>query len=325
MKKLNQYLLEVVNLKTHFYTEKGIVKAVDGVNFNIKSGEIIGLVGESGCGKSVTAYSIIRLVESPPGDIVHGEIFFEGEDLLKKSESEMRKIRGNKISMIFQDPMVSLNPVYTVGEQISENLRLHQKLNTKEAKTKAIEMMSLVKIPEPSIRIDEYPHQFSGGMRQRVMIAMAISCNPSLLIADEPTTALDVTIQAQILQLLMKLKGKINTSILLITHDFGVIAETCSRVAVMYCGKIVESSNVKEIFRNPFHPYTESLLRSIPRIDETRENLEIIKGSVPSLIGIPSGCIFHPRCFCARDICSREEPPGIEVKEGHWVSCFRYA
>lgn len=318
-------MLEAVDLKTYFYTERGIVKAVDGVNFNIKRGQILGLVGESGCGKSVTAYSIIRLVESPPGDIVHGKIFFEGEDLLKKSKSEMRKIRGNKISMIFQDPSLSLNPVYTVGEQISENLRLHHKLNRKDAKTKAIELMSLVKIPEPSIRIDEYPHQFSGGMRQRVMIAMAISCNPSLLIADEPTTALDVTIQAQILQLLIELKEKINTSILLITHDFGVIAEICSRVAVMYCGKIVESSDVKEIFRNQLHPYTQSLLHSIPRIDETRENLEIIKGSVPSIIDMPSGCIFHPRCFYARKICSREVPPEIQIKEGHWVSCFKYA
>jgi peptide/nickel transport system ATP-binding protein/oligopeptide transport system ATP-binding protein len=321
---LDPYLLEIIDLRTYFYTEEGIVKAVDGVNFNIKSGEILGLVGESGCGKSVTAYSIIRLIESPPGDIVHGQIFFEGEDLLRKKESEMRKVRGDKVSMIFQDPMVSLNPVYTVGEQISENLRLHQKLNKKAATAKAIEMMDLVKIPEPSIRVYDYPHQFSGGMRQRIMIAMAISCNPSLLIADEPTTALDVTIQAQILQLLIELKEKLNTSILLITHDLGVVAEICSKVAVMYCGKIVEFSSVGEIFKNPFHPYTESLLRSIPRLDETRENLDIIKGSVPSLVAVPPGCIFHPRCLYTKEICKKEKAPGIQVKEDHFVSCFKY-
>jgi peptide/nickel transport system ATP-binding protein/oligopeptide transport system ATP-binding protein len=226
--------------------------------------------------------------------------------------------------MIFQDPMVSLNPVYTVGEQISENLRLHQKLNKRAAKSKAVEMMGLVKIPEPSVRVHDFPHQFSGGMRQRIMIAMAISCNPSLLIADEPTTALDVTIQAQILELLLELKEKLDTSILLITHDLGVVAETCNKVAVMYCGKIVESSSVEEIFRDPFHPYTESLLKSVPRLDETTEKLDIIKGSVPSLVAVPPGCIFHPRCHYTKEICRKEGPPEMEIKTNHFVSCFRY-
>ncbi len=320
---MREVLLEVVNLKTYFYTQKGIVKAVDGIDLKIHRGEILGLVGESGCGKSMTAYSIIRLVPTPPGRIVEGKVLFEDEDLLRKTQGEMRMIRGGKISMIFQDPMSSLNPAFKVGEQISESIRLHQDLRGKSIRRRTIEMMEIVGIPEAVTRAEDYPHQFSGGMRQRIMIAMAVSCNPVLLLADEPTTALDVTIQAQILELLGELREKLQTSILLITHDLGVVAEVCDRVAVMYCGRIVEYGNVVTIFREPAHPYTKGLLGAIPRIDESREKLQTIIGTVPSLKGL-TGCQFHPRCNQAKDICQKEQPESRFIGKEHTVSCFLY-
>ncbi len=320
---MSKVLLEITNLKTYLYTPKGIIKAVDGIDLEIRRGEIVGLVGESGCGKSMTAYSIIKLVPSPPGRIVDGRVLFEGEDLLRKTPREMRKIRGSKISMIFQDPMSSLNPVFKVGDQISESIRLHQDLKNKDIHKRTIEMMEIVGIPDPLIRAEDYPHQFSGGMRQRIMIAMALSCHPVLLIADEPTTALDVTIQAQILELLGELREKFGTSILIITHDLGVVAEVCNKVAIMYCGKIVEYGDILTIFKNPAHPYTKGLLRAIPKIDESIEKLQTIKGSVLSSIGLP-GCRFHPRCLQEKDICKKEEPQSINLGEEHRVSCFLY-
>ena len=296
-------LLSVRNLKTHFYTEDGIVPAVDGISFDLERGGTLGIVGESGCGKSVTSLSIMGLIPSPPGKIVDGEILFEGRDLTKLSEAEMRKIRGNEISMIFQEPMTSLNPVFTIGNQIMEAIMLHQKLDKAAARKKAIEMLSLVGIPSPEKRIDEYPHQLSGGMRQRVMIAMALSCNPKLLIADEPTTALDVTIQAQILDLMRDLQKELGTAIIMITHDLGVIAELVDQVVVMYTGIIVERGDVETIFANPQHPYTQGLLASIPRLDMDVERLQAIPGSVPTPGNFPKGCGFHPRCPYAKDIC----------------------
>lgn len=318
---MKEVLLEIINLKTFFYTSTGIVKAVDGVNLRIHKDEILGLVGESGCGKSMTAYSIIRLVPSPPGRIVEGKVLFEGEDLLKKSEREMRRIRGGKISMIFQDPTSSLNPVYKVGEQIFESIKLHQNLDRKTIKKRTLEMMEAVRIPEPEIRSEAYPHQFSGGMRQRVLIAMAVSCNPTLILADEPTTALDVTIQAQILELLGELREKLRTSILFITHDLGVVAEICDRVAVMYCGKIVEYASVVTLFKNPAHPYTKGLLAAVPKITGSGGKLPTIQGSVPVSTDI-SGCKFYSRCNQAKDICSENEPPSSEIDREHIVSCF---
>ncbi len=315
-------LVDIIDLKTYFYTEDGVVRAIDGVTFHINKGETLGVVGESGCGKSVTSLSIMRLIPDPPGKIVEGQILFEGEDLLKKSEAAMRKIRGNDISMIFQEPMTSLNPVYTVGSQISEAIELHQGLDRKAALEKAVEMLRLVGIPLPERRIREYPHQMSGGMRQRVMIAMALSCNPKLLIADEPTTALDVTIQAQILELMKGLKEELNTSIMLITHDLGVIAEMAERVVVMYSGKIVEEADVVSLFRQPLHPYTEGLLNSIPRIDAKKERLHVIEGTVPNPLNMPSGCRFHPRCPYVEDICRAQEPELIQVDVGRYVSCW---
>ncbi|MEC9488170.1 MAG: ABC transporter ATP-binding protein, partial [Halanaerobium sp.] len=294
-------LIEVRGLQTYFYTEDGVVKAVDGVDFEIYKGETLGVVGESGCGKSVTSLSIMRLIPNPPGKIVGGDILFEGDSLLKKSESEMRKIRGNDISMIFQEPMTSLNPVYTVGDQIAEAIILHQKVSKKEAIERAVEMLRKVGIPLPEQRVNEYPHQLSGGMRQRVMIAMALSCNPKMLIADEPTTALDVTIQAQILELMNELKNEFDASIMMITHDLGVIAEVADRVAVMYAGKIVEYSDAVSIFKNPKHPYTWGLLKSIPRLDKTTERLMNIEGVVPNPLFFPDGCKFHTRCPFADD------------------------
>ena len=319
---MSKKLLEVSELKTHFFTDDGVVKAVDGVSFSIKEGETFGLVGESGCGKSVTALSIIRLIPDPPGKIIDGKVYLEGEDLVKKSEREMQKIRGNKISMIFQEPMTSLDPVFTIGSELMEVIQLHQGLDKEEARKKAIEMLRVVGIPEPEKRMKEYPHQLSGGMRQRAMIAMALSCNPQLLIADEPTTALDVTIQAQILRLMDQLKEDFSAAVLLITHDLGVIAETCKNVAVMYAGKIVEYGSVEDIFENPLHPYTAGLNKAIPRLDIDTERLQIIEGNVPNLIDLPPGCKFYPRCPYAMDICAKEEPP-LKKREGnHLTRCY---
>ncbi len=319
---MSEKLVDIRNLKTYFYTEDGVVPAVDGVNLYIKRGETLGVVGESGCGKSVTSLSIMQLVSKPSGKIVEGEILFEGEDLVKKSEAEMRKIRGNDISMIFQEPMTSLNPVYTIGDQIAEAIMLHQGLNHKDATDKAIEMLRLVGIPLPERRVKEYPHQLSGGMRQRVMIAMALSCNPKLLVADEPTTALDVTIQAQILELMKKLKKELGMAIMLITHDLGVVAEMCERVVVMYGGKVVEEGDAVSIFKSPLHPYTEGLLKSVPRMDEDVEKLHVIEGVVPNPLHLPAGCRFHPRCPVAVDKCREAQPTLEKVAEGRYVACF---
>src|SRR5215211_1753585 len=310
------HLLEVRNLKTHFPTRAGLVRAVDGVDFYLDRGELLGLVGESGCGKSITALSVMRLV-APPGKIVSGEILFDGKDLLKLSDAEMREMRGDDIAMIFQDPMTSLNPVFTVGEQIAEALRLHRKLSKKQARQATIEAMREVAIPDPARRLDDYPHQLSGGMGQRVMIAMALSCNPDLLIADEPTTALDVTIQAQILELIRGLQRERHMTMMLITHDLGVVAETCDDVAVMYAGRVVERAPVKRIFRSPAHPYTVGLLRSIPSFEDRsaaedtlrRRPLRTIPGAVPGMKQLPSGCRFRDRCERAIEICARIDPP----------------
>lgn len=314
-------LLKVKNLKTYFFTHEGTVKAVDEVSFSVNQGKTLGLVGESGCGKSVTALSIMRLIPNPPGKIVSGEIWFEGKNILKLNEKEIRKIRGKKISMIFQEPMTSLDPVFTIGHEIVEAIQLHQGLNKDEAKKKAIEALKIVGIPDAEKRIDHYPHQLSGGMRQRVMIAMALSCNPTLLIADEPTTALDVTIQAQILRLINDLKDKFGASVMLITHNLGVIAEMCDYVAVMYAGHIVEYTNVDTLFYNPLHPYTRGLHKSMPRLDLEVERLDTIKGLVPNLLDLPSGCPFHPRCDFSFKRCVEEMPELIEVENSHLVRC----
>mgnify|MGYP001094328100 CR=1 FL=1 len=314
-------LLRVKDLKTYFFTHEGVVKAVDGVSFKIDKGETFGLVGESGCGKSITALSIMRLIPHPPGKIVAGGIYFEGQNLLELDGREMRKIRGKKISMIFQEPMTSLDPVFTIGHEIMEAIQLHQRLAKDEAKKRAIEVLRIVAMPDPEKRINSYPHELSGGMRQRATIAMALSCNPDLLIADEPTTALDVTIQAQILRLINELKGEFAMSILLITHDLGVIAEMCDSVAVMYAGHIVEYASLDTLFRNPLHPYTKGLYRAIPRLDVETKRLEIIKGLVPNLLDVPSGCPFHPRCDFCFERCINEMPKLIEVEDHHLVSC----
>jgi oligopeptide/dipeptide ABC transporter ATP-binding protein len=319
-------LLEIRSLKTYFFTRKALVKAVDGVNLRLAHGETLGVVGESGCGKTMTALSLLRLFPSPPGKIVEGQLFFEGRDLAQLSDGEIRKIRGNRISMIFQEPMTSLNPVFSVGNQIMEPLMLHQGLNRHEARERAIEMLRLVGIPSPQRRVREFPHQLSGGMRQRVMIAMALSCRPRLLIADEPTTALDVTIQAQILDLMVKLKEQMGTAILLITHNLGVVAQMAQRVLVMYAGKIVEEAPVEELFDNPLHPYTRGLLTSIPRLDLVHlgepQRLQEIPGLVPSLFHLPKGCAFRPRCLQAMDRCRREPPDFFEVRPGHSIRCW---
>ncbi len=321
-------LLEVKNLKTYFFTDDGVVRAVDGVDLHIDKAETLGVVGESGCGKTVTALSIMRLIPQPPGRIVEGEIRYNGQGLLDLPPAQMRKIRGKEISMIFQEPMTSLNPVFTVGEQIAEALRLHEKLGRREAMEKTVEMLRLVHISNPERRVKEYPHQLSGGMRQRVMIAMALSCNPKLLIADEPTTALDVTIQAQILELLNELKARFRMAVMLITHDMGVIAETAQRVVVMYAAKVVEEAQVTELFKEPLHPYTQGLLRSIPRIDlaaTQKRRLETIPGVVPTIKGdVPPGCRFAPRCPHAMAVCTEKDPILKEVKPGHKVSCWLY-
>ena len=316
-------LLQVRNLQTSFFTPEGEVRAIDGVSFEIGEGKTLGLVGESGCGKSVTSLSIMRLIQSPPGKIVGGEILYRGRDLLKLNNEEMRKIRGNEISMIFQEPMTSLNPVFTVGNQIGEAIKLHQGLGKKETRAKTIEMLRLVKIADPESRVDAYPHQLSGGMRQRVMIAMALSCNPSLLIADEPTTALDVTIQAQILELMKELQQKIGgMALLLITHDLGVVAEQADEVAIMYAGKIVERSNTRAIFNRPFHPYTVGLLNSLPgATGQKKKRLDAIPGVVPNPLNLPSGCRFRDRCPRAADLCVQTEPELSENETGHTVAC----
>lgn len=317
-------LLEIKNLQTVFDTDQGEVRAVDGVSFSIEHGETLGVVGESGCGKSVTALSVMRLVQKPTGRIAGGDILLEGKSLLALSEAEMRKIRGCAISMIFQEPMTSLNPVYTVCNQLSETLRLHQGMDKLSARKRAIEMLEVVGIPNASSRIDEYPHQFSGGQRQRIMIAMALACEPSLLIADEPTTALDVTVQAQILGLMNTLKKEFGSSIMLITHSLGVVAETAQRVAVMYAAKVVEEAEVRPIFKDPLHPYTCGLLSSIPRMDETKERLSVIPGIVPSPLNFPAGCRFHNRCPECFDKCRAENPPLFLMRGGRKVRCWLF-
>ncbi len=320
-----QALIQVENLKTSFFTIQGEVKAVDGVSFSVNPGEVMGLVGESGCGKSVTALSILRLVASPPGQIVGGRILFDDKDLLAMSEKEMRGVRGNEISMIFQEPMTSLNPVYTIGNQITEVILQHQKVGRKEARETAIETLKLVGIPSPEQRIKEYPNQFSGGMRQRVMIAIALACRPRLIIADEPTTALDVTIQAQILELISDLRKKNDLTMILITHDLGVIAENADNVAVMYAGRIVEQAPVKELFQNPRHPYTVGLISCLPKSDNVRggRSLIDIPGMVPSLSDLPKGCNFQDRCSRVADICREKDPELEDVGPDHLVACFR--
>jgi len=321
-------LLDVRGLKTYFFTDEGVIRAVDGIDLYIKPGETLGVVGESGCGKSVTALSIMRLIAQPPGRIVEGQILYNGRNLLDLPPAQMRKIRGKEIAMIFQEPMTSLNPVFTVGEQIAEAIRLHEGLGRRDAMDKTVEMLRVVHIPNAERRVKEYPHQLSGGMRQRIMIAMALSCNPKLLIADEPTTALDVTIQAQILELLNELKARFNMAVMLITHDMGVIAETAQRVVVMYAAQVVEEAPVGELFKEPLHPYTQGLLRSIPRIDlaaTERRRLETIPGTVPTLRGdIAAGCRFAPRCPFVKSVCTEKDPVLKEVKPGHKVSCWLY-
>ena len=312
------------HLKTYFHTDAGLSKAVNDVSFFVEKGKTLGIVGESGCGKSITSLSIMGLVETPPGEIAGGEIIFEGEDLLKKNEKEMSKIRGKKIAMIFQEPMTSLNPVFTIGQQLVETLMLHEEMTKKQAKERAIEMLKMVKIPLAEKRFNEYPHQLSGGMRQRVMIAMALCCNPDLLICDEPTTALDVTIQAQILDLINELKEKTGTSVMMITHDLGVIAEIADDVMVMYAGKIVERATCDQIFEKPMHPYTYGLMQCIPKLDDDdTKRLSVIEGMVPSFDDMPKGCAFCPRCKEAREIC-RQKMPELAEAEGRMVRCFKY-
>ncbi len=319
----NESVLKINDLKTYYYVAEGVVKAVDRVGMKINEQEALGIVGESGCGKSTLAHSILRLIRKP-GKIVGGEIWFEGENLLRKSEGAMRKIRGRKIAMVFQNPTSSLNPVFTVGSQIAEAIQLHQNVQRHEMKEKVIDILGRVGIASPSQRMKDYPHEYSGGMCQRAMMAMALSCNPKLLIADEPTTNLDVTIQAQILDLVRILRKEFNASILLIGHDFGVMSELCDRIVVMYSGKIVESADLKTIFKSAKHPYTKALLKSIPRINVETERLHVIPGDVPELIKPPPGCRFHPRCEQATEDCRKKEPAIIEIKKGHEVACLLY-
>jgi peptide/nickel transport system ATP-binding protein len=325
-------VLEVEGLRTELSSGRGIVKAVDGVSFSVRRGETLAIVGESGCGKSMTALSIMRLVPEPPGKIVGGSIKLDGRELLTLDEAAMRAVRGNDISMIFQEPMTSLNPVLTIGSQISEAVRLHQDLSKSAAMEKAVDMLRLVKIPEPVQRAREYPHQLSGGMRQRVMIAMALACNPKVLLADEPTTALDVTIQAQILDLILALQTELGTAIILITHDLGVVAETAQRVVVMYAGRKIEEATVEALFAEPQHPYTHGLLASIPRLaliagatGDGSGRLKEIPGMVPSLVDLPPGCAFAPRCAFADERCRREFPPYEQKRPGHWAACWHSA
>lgn len=323
----NQPLLDIQNLKTYFYTEDGIVKAVDGVDFSVYPGEVMGLVGESGCGKSVTSLSIMRLI-GIPGKVVDGKIFFEGRDLLKLSEAEMVDMRGNRISMVFQQPQSSLNPVFKVGDQVAEVLQIHQNMGREESWEKAVDLLRLVGIPDPEEKAHSYPHEMSGGQAQRVMIAMALALNPQLLLADEPTTALDVTIQAQILDLLRDLRTRMGTSVILITHDLGVIAEMADRVAVMYAGRIVEQADIDSVFAKPLHPYTQGLIASIPVLGKIKDRLDVIPGSVPNLISLPPGCKFAPRCRARVEhelqICTEIEPDLLEVLPKHAVRCWLY-
>jgi oligopeptide/dipeptide ABC transporter ATP-binding protein len=322
-----QPLLEVKDLKTYFYTEDGVVKAVDGVDFFVFPGEVMGLVGESGCGKSVTSLSIMRLI-SPPGKITAGEILFDGKDLVRASEEEMIKVRGNRISMIFQQPQTALNPVFKVGDQIAEVLGIHQGMSKEQGHNRAVELLKMVGIPDPERRAEAFPHELSGGQAQRVMIAMALACVPDLLIADEPTTALDVTIQAQILDLMRNLRENIGTAIILITHDLGVVAEMAERVAVMYAGRIVEEAGVQALFEKPLHPYTQGLIGSIPILGKLKDRLEVIPGSVPNLVNLPPGCRFAPRCRArteqALSICTEKEPELIAYSPKHTVRCWLY-
>ncbi|NQT60631.1 MAG: ABC transporter ATP-binding protein [Bacteroidetes bacterium] len=318
-------VLQVKNLQTYFKTDDGIVKAVDGVSFDLYSGQTLGIVGESGCGKSVTNLSLMRLIPSPPGKIVGGEVIFKDKDILKMSDAEMRSIRGNSISMIFQDPMTSLNPFLRISTQMIETIVLHQALSKSEAKKKAVEMLKLVGIPAPEKRVNDYPHQFSGGMRQRVMIGMALSCNADILIADEPTTALDVTIQAQILELIKDLAQQFKTAVIMITHDLGVVAGMCDEVCVMYAGRLVEKADTDPLFHKPLHPYTQGLINSVPRMDQANEGkLFSIEGQPPNLIDLPDCCSFHPRCNKAMDICRKKYPVLTEVEKGRNVACWLY-
>lgn len=316
-------LLEVEDLRTYFFLTQGVLKAVDGFNLLVHRGEAVGVVGESGCGKSVAALSIMGLL--PVGaKIVSGKIIFEGEDLTKKSKEELRRLRGSKIAMVFQDPMTSLNPVFTVGEQLAEVLRIHKGIGEKEALSKAVELLEMVKVPDPSESVKRYPHQFSGGMRQRVMIAMALACRPTLLIADEPTTALDVTVQAQILDLFKKLISEFNTSTILISHDLGVVAELCDTVAIQYAGRIVERAPLRRLLDRPLHPYTQGLLDSLPKLTKEEERLKPIIGSIPNPLEYPSGCKFHPRCNYVFEKCAAEEPQELKVEAEHFVRCWLY-
>jgi oligopeptide/dipeptide ABC transporter ATP-binding protein len=320
---MKEKLIEVNGLKIDFMIEGVPRRVIDDISFEIYRGDVLGVVGESGSGKSVTAKSILRLLSNPPGKIVGGEILFDGNDILQMDMDSLRKIRGNAISMIFQEPMSSLNPVFTCGDQIKEGVRLHQNVDSKAAMQKAIDLLKMVGIPMPEQRIYSYPHELSGGMRQRIMIAMALSCSPRLLIADEPTTALDPTIQAQILNLIRKVQKESSMSVMYITHDLGVVAETCDRVMVMYAGRIVEKANVAELFTNPSHPYTQGLLRAIPRLNAKRERLYVIKGMVPHFADMPVGCSFHPRCPYAYNHCLEQKPSLCEIKDGHLVACWK--
>ena len=317
-----KHLLEIRDLKTQFKTDAGLVQAVNDVTLHVDPGEVVGLVGESGSGKTVVSLSILQLLPTPPAQIAGGEIWFDGQDLLSLSSSQLQRIRGNDIAMIFQEPMTSLNPVFTIGNQLMEAIKLHQGLTGKALREKAVEMLSLVGIPRPGEVVDEYPHRFSGGMRQRAMIAMALSCNPKLLIADEPTTALDVTIQAQILDLMRELTERLGTAILFITHDLSVIAEMADRVAVMYAGKVVEQADVTTLFHKPKHPYTQGLIASRPTLEAAQDRLRFIRGSVPNPLHMPTGCPFHPRCDHAMAICSATAPPQTQLDEGHSVRCW---
>jgi oligopeptide/dipeptide ABC transporter ATP-binding protein len=315
-------ILEVKNLRTYFYTRRGVVKAVDGVSYELGEGETLGLVGESGCGKSISCFSIIRLVPAPAGVIVGGEILFGGSDLLLKSEEEMDRIRGAEISMILQDPMTSLNPLFTIGDQVAEPLQIHQKLKGEGLREKVREMLNLVRIPSPEVRMKEYPHQMSGGMRQRIVGGMVLACRPKILIADEPTTSLDVTIQAQFLRLLKEIQHTSNLSMIIVTHDFGIVAKACDRVAVMYAGKIVEMAGTVELFDNPEHPYTAALMKSLPKAGMRQNRLYAIEGQPPDLRTLDSGCSFAPRCPRAMEICRKEYPPRVEINDGHTLSCW---
>ena len=320
------HLLTIDALKTYFYTFEGVARAVDDVSFHLDKGEVLGVVGESGCGKSVTAQSVMRLIPEPPGRIVQGRILFDGRDLVQLPVEKMRRIRGRRIAMIFQEPMTSLNPVYTIGDQIGEMFRRHMQLSARESRSQAVQMLRKVQIPAPERRVGEYPHQLSGGMRQRAMIAMALACNPEILIADEPTTALDVTIQAQILDLMMQLRADFNTAIIMITHDLGVIAEMAARIVVMYAGKVAEEAPTESLFLDPKHPYTRGLLRSIPKLGERsrhgRQRLQEIRGMVPSLYALPAGCSYYPRCPDRMAICIDQPPPLFKTGENHWARCW---